>query len=60
MCIVGECPCYIVWNDVQTSLRSLKPEINKSEKLSWALVVITGFYRFFKEETQKNNKSKTI
>lgn len=62
MCIVGGCPYCTVWNDVHTSLRSLKLEMNNSEKLTWALVVIRGFYRFFKEKThtQKKNKPKTI
>lgn len=54
MCIVGGCPCGTVWNDVHTSLRSLKPEMNNSEKLTWALVVIRGFKRFFKEKTHTN------
>lgn len=53
MCIVGGCPCCTVWNDVHTSLRSLKPEMNNSEKLSWALVVTTGFYRFFSRKRHK-------
>lgn len=56
MCIVGGCPYCTVWNDVHTSLRSLKPEMNNSEKLTWALVVIRGFYRFFKEKTHTQKK----